>query len=360
METDPQIDAALRRGRGAATNRTNRFERLVQVGIDDGWGRDEDLPPVRTEVSVEVPRKVISRNSSPDLHFDRSINPYRGCEHGCIYCFARPSHAYLGLSPGLDFETRLIARPDAPALLRKELRAKRYVPRVIAIGTNTDPYQPLEKTHKIMRGLLEVLAEHRHPVAIVTKGTLIERDLDVLADLAADGLVRVGISVTTLQRDVARKAEPRVPSPARRLKTIERLAAAGVEVRLMASPMIPGLTDHELEAMLEAGRDAGALCASVTPLRLPREVSPLFQDWLAEHFPDRAKRVMALVREMHGGQDYDANFGSRMTGTGTYAALIQQRYRKACKRLGLAEKLPPLRSDLFKVPARAGDQLSLF
>jgi DNA repair photolyase len=360
METDPAIDDRRRRGRGAATNHTNRFERLVSVGIDDGWGRDEELPPVRTEVSLETPRSVIARNSSPDLSFDRSINPYRGCEHGCIYCFARPSHAYLGLSPGLDFETRLIARPDAPEVLARELAARSYTPRVIAIGTNTDPYQPIEKDYQIMRRILGVLAAHRHPVAIVTKGTLIERDIDLLSQFAQDGLVRVGMSVTTLQADIARKSEPRVPSPARRLKTIERLSRAGVDVRVMASPLIPGLTDHELEAILAAARDAGAVAASVIPLRLPREVSPLFQDWLAEHFPDRAARVMARIREMHGGKDYEANFGTRMTGTGTYAQLIQQRYRKACKRLGLDRSLPPLRCDLFRVPPRKGDQLSLF
>ena len=360
MEHELHIERSRRRGRAALTNHTNRFERLTSVGIDDGWGRDEDLPPIRTETSVEVPRKVITRNTSPDLHFDRSINPYRGCEHGCIYCFARPSHAYLGLSPGLDFETKLIVRPDAPELLFKELSAKSYSPRVIAIGTNTDPYQPIEKERKIMRRLLRVLADFRHPVAIVTKGVLIERDIDILSELAAQELVRVGISVTTLQSDVARKAEPRVPSPARRLRTIERLAKAGIDVRLMACPMIPGLTDHELEPILSAGRDAGAVSASVTPLRLPREVSPLFQVWLTEHFPDRAKRVMSRVREMHGGQDYDANFGARMTGTGPHATLLQQRFQKACKRLGLTEKRPPLRSDLFSVPVQAGDQLNLF
>ncbi len=360
MELKPQLDPRRRPGRGASTNQTNRFESLVNVGIDDGWGREEDLPPLRTEVSVEVPRKVITRNSSPDLHFDRSINPYRGCEHGCVYCFARPSHAYLGMSPGLDFETRLIARPDAPGVLKKELRAKGYMPRVMGIGTNTDPYQPIEKDRQIMRGLLRVLADHRHPVAIVTKGTLIERDLDILREMAAENLVRIGISVTTLDVDIARKSEPRVPSPARRLRVIERLAEAGIEVRVMASPLIPGLSDHELEAILEAGKNAGAKAASVIPLRLPREVSELFQDWLEEHFPQRKERVMARVREMHGGRDYDPEFGKRMTGTGTYAQLLQQRYRKACKRLGLATKLAPLRSDLFRVPVEKGDQMCLF
>ena len=354
------MDPRRRLGRGVSTNLTNRFESLVNVGIDDGWGRDEDLPPLRTEVSVEAPRKVITRNTSPDLYFDRSINPYRGCEHGCVYCFARPSHAYLGMSPGLDFETRLIARPSAPEMLKKELRARGYEPQVMAIGTNTDPYQPIEKERQIMRGLLRVLADHKHPVAIVTKGTLIERDLDILREMAADHLVRVGISVTTLSTDIARKSEPRVPSPKRRLAVIERLARAGVEVRVMASPLIPGLTDHELEAILEAGKNAGATAATVIPLRLPREVSELFVDWLEENFPQRKERVMARVREMHGGQDYDPEFGKRMTGTGIYAELLQQRYRKACKRLGLARKLPPLRSDLFQVPLATGDQMSLF
>ncbi len=360
MEFKETFPAAQRRGRAAGSNRTNRFEKYQTVAVDDGWEGEGDAAPLRTEVSTEEPRSIITYNRSPDLGFDRSVNPYRGCEHGCIYCFARPSHAYLGLSPGLDFETRLIARPMAPQLLRRALAARRYVPKVIAIGTNTDPYQPLEMEYQIMRGLLQVLSEFRHPVAIVTKGCLIERDLDVLTDMAELGLVRVGISVTTLQAGVARKAEPRVPSPARRLQTIERLARAGVEVRLMASPLIPGLTDHELEALLKAGRDAGAVSASVIPLRLPREVAPLFQEWLAAHFPDRAKRVMARVREMHGGKDYDPEFGTRMTGTGEYARMIQQRYRKACARYGLQRAMPPLRCDLFQVPEAAGGQLSLF
>lgn len=360
MEEYHQIDAGRRKGRAASRNDTNRFERLRHVGIDDGWGREEALPVLRTEVREETPRKVITKNSSPDLHFDRSLNPYRGCEHGCIYCFARPSHAYLGLSPGLDFETQLIARPGAAQKLETELHAPGYVPRVLAIGTNTDPYQPIESRYQIMREILKVLLAYRHPVAIVTKGSLIERDCDLLQALAAQGLVRVGVSVTTLQADIARVMEPRVPSPARRLVTIRRLTEAGIPVRVMASPLIPGLTDHELEAILSAAKAVGAVSASCIPLRLPLEVSQLFQDWLAEHFPDRAKRVMARVREMHGGQDYDPDFGTRMTGTGTYAALLQQRYHKACKRLDLPERLPPLRSDLFKAPVQVGDQLSLF
>ncbi|MCY4181084.1 MAG: PA0069 family radical SAM protein, partial [Litoreibacter sp.] len=315
---------------------------------------------LRTEISIERPRKVITKNSSPDLSFDRSINPYRGCEHGCIYCFARPSHAYLGLSPGLDFETKLIARPDAAELLARELSAKRYVPKVIAIGTNTDPYQPIEKEYKIMRSVLEVLEEFGHPVAIVTNGSLIERDIDILSRLAQRSLVRVGISVTSLDPRFSRKAEPRVPIPARRLQVIKRLSEAGVDVRVMASPMIPGLTDHELEAILEAGRYAGASSASMIPLRLPLEVSGLFQEWLAEHFPDRAAAVMSRIRQMHDGQDYDAKFGHRMTGSGHHAMLLRQRFKLACRKLGLEERRPPLDCNQFRVPHQKGDQLDLF
>jgi DNA repair photolyase len=360
MTQSDLIDPERRRGRAAASNRTNRFEALEKIGFDDGWDATEDLPVLRTNTRDEAIKKVISRNTSPDLSFDRSINPYRGCEHGCIYCFARPSHAYLGLSPGLDFETELIARPGAAEALSRELAHPRYVPDVIAIGTNTDAYQPIEKTRQIMRGVLEVLAAHKHPVAIVTKGVLIERDIDILADMARQGLARVGISVTTLDADLSRAMEPRVPAPKRRLKTIERLAEAGIPVRIMVSPIVPGLTDHEIEAILQAGHDAGAIAASGIALRLPREVSPLFQDWLAEHYPDRAARVMARVREMHGGKDYDAQFGKRMTGEGVYADLLRQRFDKAAKRLGLRARLPRLRCDLFKRPERVGDQLDLF
>ncbi len=349
-----------RKGRGVASNRTNRFETTTRVAVDDGWDIDEDLPPLRTEVTDEVPRSVITRNTSPDIGFDRSINPYRGCEHGCVYCFARPSHAYLGLSPGLDFETRLIARPDAPQVLADELRARKYRPATIAIGTNTDPYQPIEGDRGIMRGILEVLQAHNHPVAVVTKGTLIERDIDILSDMAAKGLARVGISVTTLDRTLARQMEPRVPGPARRLATIKRLTEAGIPVRVMASPMIPGLTDHELEAILEAGKDAGAIAASYIMLRLPREVSGLFRDWLAEAVPGQAEKVMNRVRAVHGGRDYDPEWGKRMTGEGAFANLLRRRFDVALLRLGLVQHLPPLRTDLFKVPPRVGDQLSLF
>ena len=347
-------------GRAAGGNAAGRFERLSVEAVDDGWGTDDDLPPIRTDVTEEFLRRAITRNTSPDVGFDRSVNPYRGCEHGCIYCFARPSHAYLGLSPGLDFETRLIARPNAAQVLEAELRKPGYRPGTLAIGTNTDPYQPIERDRGIMRALLRVLSEFRHPVGVVTKGSLVTRDADILGEMGQAGLARVGISVTTLDADLARRMEPRCPAPAHRLRAIETLANAGVPVRIMASPIIPGLTDHELEAILEAGRDAGAVAASTIPLRLPREVSALWQDWLAEHYPDRQGRVMSKLRDMHGGRDYDPEFGKRMTGQGVWANLIQARYRQALARLGLARDLPPLRCDLFHVPFAVGDQLGLF
>ena len=361
MEGSDVIDPGRRRGRASLTNRTGRFEPYVSQPVDDGWPGDTDPPPpVRTEVAVERPRSVITRNRSPDVFFDRSINPYRGCEHGCIYCFARPTHAFLGLSPGLDFETKLVARPEAPEVLRAELRKKRYRPAVIAIGTNTDPYQPVEARMGIMRGILEVLAEHRHPVGIVTKGTLIERDIDLLGEMARDGLVHVGVSVTTLDPVVSRAMEPRVPHPERRLEVIGRLADAGIPVRVMASPVVPALTDHETEAILTRARAAGATAASAILLRLPLEVAPLFREWLDAAFPDRAARVMGRVRELHGGKDYDPEWGKRLTGEGLYADIFWQRFELARRRLGFAEDLPELRTDLFRVPPAAGDQLELF
>jgi DNA repair photolyase len=359
-DTDNTLPDAARKGRAALTNRTNRFEPYATVPVDDGWPAAEAPPPVRTEVAEERPRTVITRNSSPDIGFDRSINPYRGCEHGCIYCFARPSHAYLGLSPGLDFETRLIARPTAPERLAEELRRKSYRPAVIAIGTNTDPYQPVEARYGIMRRVLEVLRAHRHPVAVVTKGTLIERDADILGEMGRMGLARVGISVTTLDPAVSRAMEPRVPHPARRLAVIRRLTEAGCPVRVMVSPVVPALTDHELEAILARAAEAGAVAASWIMLRLPREVAPLFREWLEERFPDRAARVMGRVRELHGGRDYDPEWGRRMTGEGLFAEMTARRFAVAVKRLGLSRDEPPLRTDLFQVPPRAGDQLSLF
>ncbi|MBR9649692.1 PA0069 family radical SAM protein [Thalassobius aquimarinus] len=360
MPAQIPIDPDRRPGRGAGSNDVGRFERFQREPIADSWDGDESLPVVRTEVREERPRSVITYNRSPDLPFDRSINPYRGCEHGCIYCFARPSHAYLGLSPGLDFETRLVARPGAAEVLASELRRPSYKVAPIAIGTNTDPYQPVERDMEVTRSCLQVLREFRHPVAVVTKGTLIERDIDILSDMARDGLVRVGISVTTLDSVLSRRMEPRVPSPKRRLAVIRRLADAGVPVRIMTSPIVPGLSDTEIEALLRAGRDAGASAASWIMLRLPREVSPLFQRWLAEHYPDRAGRVMARLREMHGGKEYDARWGRRMRGEGVYAEMIANRFALAAKRLGLDKPQPALRCDLFRVPKRAGDQLDLF
>ena len=348
------------KGRAAGTNEAGRFETHARERVDDGWGWDEDAdPPVVTEVREEVARRIISYNASPDLPFDRSVNPYRGCEHGCIYCFARPSHAYLGLSPGLDFETRLIARPNAAERLRREIGARGYEVAVIAMGTNTDPYQPIDRDRQITRACLTVLAEARHPVAVVTKGTLIERDIDILSDMAAQGLARVGISITTLDPDLSRRMEPRAPSPKRRLQMIERLAAAGIEVRVMASPMVPALTDPELEAILKAGAEAGAVHASWIMLRLPREVSGLWQDWLARHYPDRAGRIMARLREMHGGKDYDARWGHRMRGEGEYAEMVQMRFQVACKRFGLTQAATPLRTDLFRPPAADVRQMQL-
>ncbi len=349
-----------RAGRGAISNRVGRYEMLDRRFESDGWDQPCEEQVLRTHVSVERPRSMITYNRSPDLPFDRSINPYRGCEHGCVYCFARPSHAYLGLSPGLDFETRLIVRPDAADVLERELRKKRYRARPIAIGTNTDPYQPIEKKHEIMRDCLKVLRDFNHPVAIVTKGALIERDLDILSDMAGRGLARVGISVTTLDPKLSRLLEPRAPAPDRRLAMIQRLSEAAIPVRIMTSPIIPGLTDLEIEAMLAAGARAGADAASWIMLRLPLEVSPLFQEWLATHYPDRANRVMSHVRTMHDGKDYAADWGRRMRGSGPYARLIAARFQNAARRLGLDQSQPALRCDLFQTPLGNNAQMSLF
>lgn len=360
-EPDPTLLPGQRpRARGAGSNAAGRFERRGAVAFDDGWDLPEEDRLIRTEVRTEVPRSALSYNRSPDLPFDRSVNPYRGCEHGCIYCFARPTHAYLNLSPGLDFETRLIARPGIDAVLARELRAPRYAVAPVALGTNTDPYQPCEADLGVMRAVLQVLSAFRHPTAITTKGTLIERDIDILAPMTAQGLLRVGISVTTLDAKLSRRLEPRAPAPARRLEVIRRLSEAGIPVRAMIAPVIPGLTDHELEPILAATRAAGAVAASWIALRLPMEVAPLFRDWLATHAPDRAAKVMGRVREMQGGRDYDPDWGRRMRGQGVWADLIAQRFDRAMGRLGLARDLPPLRRDLFAPPPQAGDQLSLF
>ncbi|MGO6683318.1 PA0069 family radical SAM protein [Rhizobium leguminosarum] len=354
-----RVEVDRRRGRGAGLNPTGRFEALQRETVDDGWQTWEELPPFKTEVQVEKPRTAITRNESPDISFDRSINPYRGCEHGCIYCFARPTHAYMGLSAGLDFETKLFAKPDAAKLLERELAKPGYKVRVIAIGTNTDPYQPIEKEWRIMRGILEVLNKANHPVSIVTKSAMILRDIDILQEMAAKNLVRVGISVTTLDRKLARTMEPRAATPPRRLETIHALAEAGIQTAVMAAPLIPALNDHELERILESAKAAGAAEASYVILRLPLEVSPLFRDWLLQHYPDRYRHVMSLVRSMRGGKDYDAEFGKRMKGAGPYAWQIARRFEMAARRFGLTRRSVPLRDDLFVPPDGSGVQLSL-
>ncbi|MGA1800838.1 PA0069 family radical SAM protein [Rhizobium sp. HT1-10] len=354
-----RIDVDRRRGRGAGLNPGGRFEPSSRESIDDGWQSLEDLPPFKTEVQIEKARTAISRNTSPDIPFDRSINPYRGCEHGCIYCFARPTHAYMGLSAGLDFEAKLFAKPDAPKLLERELAKPGYEPKVIAIGTNTDPYQPIEKEWRIMRQILEVLNRANHPVSIVTKSAMVLRDLDILTELAEKKLVRVSLSVTTLDRKLARTMEPRASTPSRRLEAIRALSEAGIPTSVMVAPMIPALNDHELERILDSAKAAGALEAGYVMLRLPLEVSPLFRDWLLQNYPDRYRHVMSLVREMRGGKDYDADFGKRMKGAGPYAWQISRRFEMATKRLGLTRRSIQLRSDLFVPPDGSGVQLSL-
>ncbi len=354
-----RIDAERRRGRGAGLNPSGRFEPQQREAFDDGWQSWEELPPFKTEVQVEKPRTAITRNESPDIPFDRSINPYRGCEHGCIYCFARPTHAYMGLSAGLDFESKLFAKPDAAKLLERELAKPGYKPRVIAIGTNTDPYQPIEKEWRIMRQILEVLNRANHPVAIVTKSALIMRDIDILQEMAAKNLVRVGLSVTTLDRTLARAMEPRAATPPRRLEAIQALSEAGIRTSIMVAPIIPALNDHEIERILDAGKAAGALEASYVILRLPLEVSPLFRDWLLQQYPDRYRHVMSLIRSMRGGKDYDAEFGKRMRGAGPYAWQISRRFEMATRRLDLTRRNIALRDDLFVPPDGSGVQLSL-
>ncbi|WVT74034.1 PA0069 family radical SAM protein [Sinorhizobium chiapasense] len=357
--TGLRIDIDRRRGRGAGLNMSGRFEPQARESFDDGWESLEDLPPFKTEVQVEKPRTVITRNESPDISFDRSINPYRGCEHGCIYCFARPTHAFMGLSAGLDFEAKLFAKPDAARLLERELARPDYKVRPIAIGTNTDPYQPIEKEWRIMRQILEVLRDASHPVMIVTKSAMVTRDIDILAPMAEKGLVRVGISVTTLDRKLARTMEPRAATPTKRLEAIRAMAEAGIPAGVLVSPIIPALNDHEIERILEAARTAGATEASYVLLRLPLEVSPLFRDWLLRNYPDRYRHVMSLVRSMRGGKDYDAEFGKRMKGAGPYAWQIGRRFDLATKRLGFNPTRRQLRDDLFVPPLGTGVQLSL-
>jgi DNA repair photolyase len=359
-ESGLRVDVERRRGRGAGINPSGRFEPQEREVLDDGWQTIETLEPFKTEVQVEKPRAIITRNESPDVPFDRSINPYRGCEHGCIYCFARPTHAYMGLSAGLDFETKLFAKPDAAKLLERELSKAGYKPKTIAIGTNTDPYQPIEKEWRIMRQILEVLNAANHPVSIVTKSALIMRDIDILAKMAERGLARAGISVTTLDRRLARLMEPRASTPTRRLEAIRALSSAGVPTAVMAAPLIPALNDHELERILDSGVAAGAAEASYVLLRLPLEVSPLFRDWLLRNYPDRYRHVMSLIRSMRGGKDYDSEFGKRMKGEGPYAWQISRRFELAAKKLGIRKSRGmSLNTDLFVPPSGAGVQLSL-
>ena len=372
----PHRRTSIHKGRGAISNASGRFERITREDFDDGWddgraeGRDDDgdrdrdpddVPPpkLRTTLTPDASRTIIAWNDSPDLPFDRSINPYRGCEHGCIYCYARPSHAYLGLSPGLDFETRLVFKPDAAALLRAELAKPGYECAPMALGTNTDPYQPVERDLGITRAVLEVLAECGHPVMIVTKSARVERDIDILGAMAEANRCSVAVSVTTLDRSLARRMEPRASAPHRRLETVRRLTAAGVPTGVFAAPMIPFLNDSELEAILEHAREAGALGASYTMLRLPLEIADLFREWLAEHYPDRAGRVMERVRDTRGGKDYDSTFGQRMSGTGPVAELLAKRFRLAVKRLGFPG-FPMLDSSGFVAPAPERGQLALF
>ena len=349
------------RGRGARSNASGRFESRIAEAFDDGWTAD-DAPPdrLRTTVTAEAARTIITHNSSPDIGFDRSINPYRGCEHGCIYCYARPAHAYMGLSPGLDFESRLFFKPHAARLLERELSRPAYRPGVIHIGGNTDPYQPLERTLMVTRQVIEVLGRFSHPFSIITKAALIARDIDLMAPMAARNLMRAAISVTTLDRKLARSMEPRAATPERRLWAIRRLSEAGIPVMVMFAPVIPGLNDHEMEAVLDRAADAGAVGAGYVALRLPLEIKDLFREWLEADRPDRAARVMSLVRQMRGGQDYDVQWFSRMKGEGPIADLLARRFAVATRKLGLDVHRPPLDLSQFAPPPRAGDQLDLF
>ncbi|MBB3237882.1 PA0069 family radical SAM protein [Phyllobacterium endophyticum] len=358
-EAGMRVGQERRRGRGAGINPTGRFEAETRHVYDDGWETIEDLPPFKTEVQIEKPRTIITRNDSPDISFDRSINPYRGCEHGCVYCFARPTHTYMGLSAGLDFEAKLFAKPDAAKMLDKELSKPGYTAKSIAIGTNTDPYQPVEKKWRIMRDILQVLEAHQHPVGIVTKSALVMRDQDILARMAEKGLAKVALSITTLDGKLARTMEPRASTPTRRLQALRSLSDAGIPVSVMVAPVIPGLNDHEIERILDSAHAMGALEAGYVLLRLPLEVSPIFKDWLLRNYPDRYRHVLSLVRSMRGGKDYDAEWGKRMRGEGPYAWQIGRRFEIAAKRLGINVNKRRLRTDLFAATPGT-EQLSLF
>ena len=357
----PAAVVLARKGRGAVSNLAHRFESVQRSAEPDGTLDDEgDLPPLATTVTFETARSIITRNDSPDIGFDRSINPYRGCEHGCVYCYARPTHSYLNLSPGLDFETRLVAKRNAAELLVRELAAPGYAPALVMVGVNTDAYQPIERELRITRAVLEVLARTRHPFGLVTKSSLVERDLDLIAEMARLDLASVSVSVTSLDPKLSRILEPRAASPQRRLRTVRTLAEAGVPVRVNLAPVIPFINEPEIEAIVDAAAEAGAKNAHYTVVRLPWEVSPLFEEWLQAHFPERAQRVMNRIREMRGGKNYDAEFGKRMTGVGTWAKLIEQRFVRAGARHGFSDRWPSLRTDLFVRPRPPTPQMDLF
>jgi DNA repair photolyase len=354
------VEHERRRGRGAQSNASGRYEPQTRIAFDDGWRTLDDLPPFKTEVQIDATRKIITANDSPDIGFDRSINPYRGCEHGCVYCFARPTHAYLGLSPGLDFESKLLVKPDAAELLERELAAPGYQPKVIAIGTNTDPYQPIERRFQVMRRILEVLERAGHPVGIVTKSALVARDIDILARMAERKLAKVALSVTTLDPQLARTMEPRAATPSRRLETLRLLSQAGIPTTVMVAPVIPALNDMEMERILDAAQAAGVKEAGYVLLRLPLEVRDLFREWLIANYPDRYRHVMKLVRDMRGGKDYDSTWGTRQTGTGPYAWMLGRRFELACEKLGLNQSRTNLSIKHFRKPKADSGQLSLF
>ena len=360
VDEDVAVETVRRRGRGAQSNASGRYEPVARVTFDDGWQNLEDLPPFKTTVTVDATRKIITRNDSPDISFDRSINPYRGCEHGCIYCFARPTHAYLGLSPGLDFESKLFVKPEAAKLLERELSAPGYVPRTIAIGTNTDPYQPIEREYQVMRRILEVLERFGHPVGIVTKSALVTRDIDILSRMAARRLAKVALSVTTLDPKLARVMEPRAATPARRLDALRQLTEAGIPTSVMVAPVIPALNDSEIERILDAAAAIGVKEAGYVLLRLPLEVRDLFREWLMTNFPDRYRHVFKLVRDTRDGKDYDSSWGKRQTGTGPVAWMIGRRFELACERLGFNKVRTRLTTEGFDPPRQGPEQLALF
>jgi DNA repair photolyase len=359
-ELGAAVERERRRGRGASSNGSGRYESLARVAFDDGWQGLEDLPPFKTTVTVDSTRKIIAHNDSPDLSFDRSINPYRGCEHGCVYCYARPTHAYLGLSPGLDFESKLFMKPNAPELLERELSSPDYSPKIIAIGSNTDPYQPIERRYQIVRRILEVLDRAGHPVGIVTKSALVLRDLDILTRMAKRDLVKVAISVTTLDPKLARVMEPRASIPPLRLDALRQLVKAGVPTSTLVAPVIPALNDSEIERILEAVAETGVRNAGYVLLRLPLELRDLFREWLIENFPDRYRHVISLIRQTRGGKDYDPAWGRRMTGSGPIAWMIGRRFEVACERLGFNLTSVKTTTAHFQKPRPASEQLDLF